>query len=486
MNNTQRLQQSLQQRLSPQQIMYVRLLELPVVEMEDRIKQELVDNPALEEGVDMHDREETNDSEYGDEASEYAENDERDMSLDDYRTEDDIPEYKLAELREREDRREEIPFTSGVSLQDYLFDQLALRNLSERERKIGEYIIGNIDDNGYLRRDLVSITDDLIFKAGIDVDKDEIRAVLDVIQDFEPAGIGARDLRECLMLQLKKKQPTVYTQQAIAIVTYYFDAFAKKHYDFIRRNLDVDDDGLRNILREITSLNPKPGGNYNTVNTASMQVVPDFIVETNNDELTLILNHYGIPSLHVSREYVQMFDDYSASKANQTSEMRATIQFVKQKLEAAQWFIDSIRQRQETLRRTMQAIIDMQREFFLTGDETRLKPMILKDVAQRSGYDISTVSRVSNSKYVQTNYGILPLKFFFSESAQNESGEEISTRGIKLMMKQLIDAEDKHNPLTDDILSDALKEKGYRVARRTVAKYREQMDIPIARLRKEL
>ncbi|MDR2120889.1 MAG: RNA polymerase factor sigma-54 [Tannerella sp.] len=481
----QKLQQKLQQRLSPQQIQYVRLLELPVIEMENRIKQELEENPLLEEGGDfLSEHSESNETVEVENNS--ADDGEVDLSLGDYMTEDDIPYYKLAEMHDREDRREEIPFSSGISLQEYLLEQLGLRNLSEREKKIGEYIIGNIDDNGYLRRDLTSITDDLIFKAGEEVDEASIQSVLTVIQDFDPAGIAARSLQECLLLQLEKKQQTPCTQSAVTVLKDYFDAFAKKHFDKIRRAMNLDENEMKQILHEITMLNPKPGNSVANVSDTSVQVMPDFIVETHNEDLTLIMNQRGIPDLHISREYMDMVNDYTKNKANRTAEMRDAVQFVRQKLDAARWFIDSVKQRQETLQRTMQAIILLQKDFFLTGDESRLHPMILKDVAQHSGYDISTISRVSNSKYVQTNFGIYPLKFFFSESTQNDSGEEISTRMVKQIMKECIDSEDKRAPLTDDTLSAMLKEKGYVAARRTVAKYREQMGISVARLRKEL
>lgn len=482
----QQLQQKLQQRLSPQQIQLIRLLELPSVEMEERIKQELEENPALEEGNDTLPDEDMNNSDLNPDNSDFSEND-TDLSLGDYLTEDDIPDYKLAEINNRADQKEDIPFSSGISLHEHLLEQLGLRELSAKEHKIGEYIIGNIDDDGYLRRDLTSITDDLIFKAGEEVDESDIEPVLAVIQDFDPAGIGARDLQECLLLQLEKKEPTDYTHEAILILKNYFDAFVKKHYEKIQKSLNIDEERLKKILHEITSLNPKPGSSWSEASEIVMnQITPDFIVEAHNGELTLSMNQRGVPDLRINREYAEMFQDYTSNKANQTSDMRNAVQFVKQKLDTAQWFIDAVRQRQETLQRTMEAIVLLQHDFFLTGDESRLRPMILKDVAERSGYDISTISRVSNSKYVQTNFGIYPLKFFFSESTQNESGEEISTREVKQIMKQTIDAEDKRKPVTDEALAALLKEKGYLIARRTVAKYREQMNIPVARLRKEL
>lgn len=483
---TQKLQQKLQQRLSPQQIQFVRLLELPVIEMEARIKEELEENPALEEGADYL-------SESG-EADTYDKTEETpadeiandDLSLGDYLSEDDIPAYKLAELNDREERRDDIPFSDGISLQDYLLEQMGLRNLSEQQRTIGEYIIGNIDDNGYLRRDLLAITDDLIFKTSCVVGEAEVQAVLDIIHECDPPGVGARNLRECLLLQLNRKKNTCDIELAKTLLRRNFEAFVKKHYDRIMQNMRIDETQLKRALNEITALNPKPGSSIAGSADAAAQITPDFIVDPNNDELTLVMNQRSVPDLHISRDYLNMLDDYTRNKANRTADMREAILFVKQKLDAAQWFIDSLRQRQETLQRTMQAIIMLQKAFFLTGDESRLRPMILKDVAQQTGYDLSTISRVSNSKYVQTAFGIYPLRFFFSESTQNESGEEISTREVKQILKNYIDTEDKHNPLTDDELSVMLRDNGYMTARRTVAKYREQMGLPVARLRKEL
>ncbi|MDR0348876.1 MAG: RNA polymerase factor sigma-54 [Tannerella sp.] len=482
----QQLQQKLQQRLSPQQIQIIRLLELPSVEMEERIKQELEENPALEEGQDSLPDDDMNQNGPDSEETDFSDGD-TDLSLGDYLTEDDIPDYKLAEMNNKADRKENIPFSSETSLHDFLLEQLGLRELSDRERKIGEYIIGNIDDDGYLRRDLTSITDDLIFKAGEEVSKSDIEPVLAVIQDFDPAGVGARDLQECLLLQLEKKEPTDCTNEAIQMLANYFDAFVKKHYEKIQKGLNINEARLKKILHEITSLNPKPGNSWSEASEIVLnQITPDFTVEAQNGELTLSMNQRGVPDLHINREYAEMFQDYTSNKVNQTSDMRNAVQFVKQKLDAAQWFIDAVRQRQETLQRTMEAIVMLQHDFFLTGEESKLRPMILKDVAERSGYDISTISRVSNSKYVQTNFGIYPLKYFFSESTQNESGEEISTREVKQIMKQTIEAEDKRKPVTDEALTALLKEKGYLIARRTIAKYREQMNIPVARLRKEL
>lgn len=481
----QQLQQKLQQKLSPQQIQLIRLLELPAIELEERIKHELEDNPALEEGKEIADDFERTGEEGGDDIS--TSETETDISLGDYMSEDDIPDYKLREISEKTERKEDIPFSVSQSLNEYLLQQLGLRDLPEKQVKIAEYIIGNIDDDGYLRRELSAIADDLVFQAGQDVDEKEIEEVLAIIQDFDPAGVGARDLQECLLLQLNRKEPTAGVQMATRILTEYFEEFTRKHYDKIMRGLNISEETLKKAIHEIIALDPKPCSGWGgSMEVAMSQVIPDFLVEAINGELILSMNNRDIPDLRISRDYAEMFQDYAGNKANQTSQMRDAVQFVKQKLDSAQWFIDAIRQRQETLQRTMEAIILLQRDFFLTGDDASLRPMILKDVAERAGYDISTISRVSNSKYVQTNFGIYPLKFFFSESMQTDSGEEISTREVKKIMKEHIDSEDKRKPLTDEELTAILKEKGYVIARRTVAKYREQLDIPVARLRKEI
>ena len=481
----QHLQQKLQQKLSPQQIQLIRLLELPAIELEERIKHELEENPALEEGAEPVEDFDANDESGVDEMT--TGDSDLDISLGDYLTEDDIPDYKLREMRERTEQKEDIPFSVSQSLNESLLQQLGLRDLSEKNLKIAEYIIGNIDDDGYLRRELSAIADDLIFQEGQDVEEEEIEAILSVIQDFEPVGVGARTLQECLLIQLEKKEPTPVTDLAIQVIKDYFDEFTRKHYDKILRGLSIDEDTLKKIFHEITLLNPKPGTLLGgAMETAMNRVTPDFLVEAINGELFLSMNNRGVPEMRVNREYTEMFQDYASNKVNQTSEMREAVQFVKQKLDSAQWFIEAIKQRNDTLRRTMETIIALQRDFFLTGDEASLRPMILKDVAERAGYDISTISRVSNSKYVQTNFGIYPLKYFFSESMQTDTGEEISTREVKKIMKEHIDAENKRKPLTDEEITTILKENGYIIARRTVAKYREQMDIPVARLRKEI
>lgn len=481
----QQLQQKLQQKLSPQQIQLIRLLELPAIELEERIKHELEDNPALEEGKDIADDFEQTDEGSGEDIA--TNETDTDLSLGDYMSEDDIPDYKLREMSERTERKEDIPFSASQSLNEYLLQQLGLRDLPEKEVKIAEYIIGNIDDDGYLRRELSAIADDLVFQAGQDVTDKEIEEVLTIIQDFDLAGVAARNLQECLLLQLNRKEPNKETDLAIQILTDYFEEFTRKHYDKIMRGLNISEATLKKAIHEIIALDPKPCSSWGgSMEVAMSQVIPDLLVEAVNGELILSMNNRDIPDLRISREYAEMFQDYAGNKANQTSTMKEAVQFVKQKLDSAQWFIDAIRQRQETLQRTMEAIILLQRDFFLTGDDASLRPMILKDVAERAGYDISTISRVSNSKYVQTNFGIYPLKFFFSESMQTDSGEKISTREVKKIMKEHIDGEDKRKPLTDEELTSILKEKGYVIARRTVAKYREQLDIPVARLRKEI
>ena len=485
----QQLRQQLQQKLSPQQIQVIRLLELPAIELEEKVKHELEENPALEEGKEMPDEFDQAEGEIGENADSMTENNEGedDLSLGDYLTEDDIPDYKLQEIRDKSTKKEDIPFSVSESLNEFLLQQLGFRNLPDKEMKIAEYIIGNIDDDGYLRRDLGAIADDLMFQAGLDISEKDVENILKMIQDFEPTGVGARNLQECLCIQLQKKEQTPETPIAIQIIQHYFDDFSRKHYEKILRGLDISEETLKKAIREITLLNPKPGNAWGgTMETAMSQIIPDFIVDSNNGEITLSMNNRGIPDLRINKEYQDMFQDYTSNKANQTSERKNAIQFVKQKLDAAQWFIDAVKQRQETLMRTMEAIIQLQREFFLTGDEATLRPMILKDVAEKTGYDISTISRVSNSKYVQTNFGIYSLKYFFSESMQTDSGEEISTREVKKIMKEHIEAEDKRKPLTDEELANILKEKGYVIARRTVAKYREQLGIPVARLRKEI
>lgn len=479
----QQLQQKLQQKLSPLQMQVIKLTEMPCLELEERIKQELEDNPALEEGIDYDEK-----SEITDDLSDNSENiTEDDIALGDYLNEEDIPDYRLKDNNKQTSENREIPFASNESLNEFLIEQLNECDFDENEYKCAEYIIGNLNENGYLERTLTAISDDLIFQQNIDVTSKKLEEILKIIQTFDPAGIGCRDLQECLSLQLERKNETQVNEVARSIINKYFTEFSKKHYEKIIKYLNIDEYLLKDAIQEITTLNPKPGNNWGysfeqTMNT----IVPDFIVEVQNGELYFSLNNRNIPPLKVNREYSDLLKGYSENKESMTNDTKNAVLFVKQKLDSARWFIEAVRQRQETLQRTMQAIIDMQYNFFLTNDETQLHPMILKDIAERTGYDISTISRVSNSKYVQTNLGVYPLKYFFSESMQTDSGEEISSREVKAILKQCIDNEDKKKPLTDDYLSDILRKKGYVIARRTVAKYREQMNIPIARLRKQI
>lgn len=482
----QQLQLKQQQRLSPLQMQVIKLTELPVIELEERIKQELEDNPALEEGLELTD----DSSEYDDDYSPEDDTNisQEDLTLGDYMNEEEIPDCQLRDNNKQTSaKQEDIPFSIASSLHEYLLEQLGECELSDENEKVAEYIIGNIDESGYLDRSLSAISDDLIFQQNIDVSVSKLEELLKVIQDFEPAGIGARTLQECLLLQLERKDKTETTDITINIITNYFDEFSKRHYDKIMKQLNIDEPQLKEIIQEITTLNPKPGNNWgDSMETTLSTIIPDFIVETYNGELFLSLNNRNIPDLRVSREYSDLLKGYADNKESMSNDSKNAVLFVKQKLDSARWFIEAIKQRQDTLQRTMKAIMDMQYDFFLSGDETQLKPMILKDVAERTGYDISTISRVSNSKYVQTNFGIYPLKYFFSESMQTDSGEEISSREVKAILKECISNEDKKKPLTDDRLSEILKEKGYIIARRTVAKYREQMNLPVARLRKEI
>jgi RNA polymerase sigma-54 factor len=477
----QQLQQRLQQKLSPQQIQLIRLLELPVIELEDRIKQELQENPALEEGMDTsQDEDPAVQEEDGDSSA-----DDVDLSLGDYLTEDDIPDYKLKEISDRTEKREETPFSAAISLNEHLLEQLGLRSLTEKQLKIAEYIIGNLDDDGYLRRDATAIADDLIFQVGSEVEDREIEKVIKVVQDFDPPGIAARSLKECLLLQLDRKEQTPAVLNAIAILINYFEDFSRKHYDRIMRSLMISEEELKSAIAEITVLDPKPGSDWGDGDAMMMHITPDFIVESHNGELFLSMNTPGMYNLHVSPEYVAMFEQYNGKSIHTQGLNDATL-FLKQKIDSAQWFIEAISQRQETLRRTMEAIVEIQKTFFLTGDESTLRPMILKDVSIRAGYDKSTISRVSNSKYVQTNFGIYPLKYFFSDSLQTSDGEEVTTREVKKILKEYIGSEDKRKPYTDDELTRYMNDRGFIIARRTIAKYREQLDIPVARLRKEI
>jgi RNA polymerase sigma-54 factor len=481
----QRLQQKLLQKLSPQQIQMIKLLEVPTLQIEQRIKKELEENPALEEGTD----EEEVPSEQEDDQFEENDKDQDEFTIDDYIEDDDIPDYRLQakNYSKDEDKRTEIPFSVGASFHEHLDSQLSLRDLTEKQKMLGEYILGNIDEDGYLRRELSSIVDDLAFLQNIETTEDELEEVLGIIQDLEPAGVGARTLRECLMLQLEKRdnsQPSM--RLAYTILDLHFEEFTKRHYDKIILRLGISENELKGAIEEILRLNPKPGGVYSDpYSKTSQPIIPDFILELTEDGFDLHLNSRNLPELRLSSAYSEMLHSYSKDKT-QKREMKDAVLFVKQKIDSAKWFIDAIKQRQNTLLLTMNAILEYQQEYFIDGDETKLKPMILKDVAEMTGLDISTVSRVANSKYVQTHFGIFPLKFFFSEGLQTDSGEEVSTREIKRILQDCIENEQKRRPLTDESLTDILQEKGYQIARRTVAKYREQLNIPVARLRREI
>jgi len=481
----QRLQQKLLQKLSPQQIQMIKLLEVPTLQIEQRIKKELEDNPALEEGTE----EEEIPSEAEEDQFEEKDKDEEEFTLDDYIEEDEIPEYRLQakNYSKDEEKRTEIPFSVGFSFHEHLESQLGLRDLTDKQKILGEYILGNIDEDGYLRRELINIVDDLAFLQNVETTESELEEVLNIIQDLEPAGVGARTLRECLLLQLEKRDKSLPSMKlAHVILDLHFDEFTKRHYDKIISRLGITEKELKTAIEEILRLNPKPGGVYSDpYNKTSQPIIPDFILELSEDGFDLHLNSRNQPELRLSSAYNEMLHSYSKDKS-QKKEMKEAVMFVKQKIDSARWFIDAIKQRQNTLLLTMNAILEYQQEYFIDGDETKLKPMILKDVAEMTGLDISTVSRVANSKFVQTHFGIFPLKFFFSEGLQTDSGEEVSTREIKRILQDCIENEQKRKPLTDESLTDILQKKGYQIARRTVAKYREQLNIPVARLRREI
>ena len=483
------------QTLSPQQILAVKLLELPAVELEDRVRAELLENPALEEG-----KEATADNDYADDTPDTETESPEDGgdtgydSLGDYLTEDDIPDYKLQENnRSRDERPEEIPFSDSTSFYETLKEQLGEHDLSEHQRTLAEYLIGSLDDDGLLRKSLDSISDELAIYAGIETTPQELEEALHVIQSFDPPGLGAQSLQECLLIQIRRKmeqQPKGADLSLLkaeeAIVADCYEEFTRKHWDKIQQKLGIGEDLCEQAIREVCRLNPRPGASMGeTIGKNMQQIVPDFLVDTYDDgTISLTLNNRNVPELRMNRDFTEMLEEHTKNRANQSKESREAMMFLKQKIDAAQGFIDAIKQRQNTLLTTMQAIIDLQRPFFQEGDESLLRPMILKDVAERTGLDISTISRVSNSKYVQTNYGIYPLKFFFNDGYTTESGEEMSVREIRRILKECIDNEDKKKPYTDDELTEILKQKGYPIARRTIAKYRQQMNIPVARLRR--
>lgn len=463
----------------------MRLLELNEIEMEERVKQEIEENPALEEGVDSVENDAYESDNYDEEgrATETAE----EITLGDYSSEDDIPDYRLGSNNyQGGEHNEYVHADNNSSFHDFLNEQLAMRKLSDTEHHIAEYIIGNIDDNGYLQRSLTSISDDLIFQIGIDVSTQAIAEILQVIQDFEPAGVGATTLQECLLLQIERRSGTPANMLAYRIINEAFEAFTKKHYDKIIKQLSIDEEELREAIHEINSLNPKPGSAWSSDEPAGEQITPDFEVYAQDGSLVINLLSGHIPPLTVSRQYREMLEDYNAKKENRTAERRDALLFVKQKLDSAQWFVNAVKQRQKTLIDTITAIAEAQQEFFFSGLDSDIRPMVLRDIALKTGYDISTISRATSTKYVQTPFGIYPLKHFFSEGMHNTDGDEISTREIKHILHECINNEDKSSPLSDDRLCELLHSKGYPIARRTVAKYREQLGIPVARLRKEL
>ncbi len=486
----QRLQQKLLQKLSPQQILLMKLLQIPSMALEQRIKQEIEENPALEEAsAAEEDQDEAID---GDDTRDENPEDEYDskedeFDLDDYMQDDEIPSYKTSiNNQSSDDERKDIPYASGLSFQDMLLSQLGLRMLTDEQKVIAETIIGNLDDSGYLQREISAMVDDLAFAQNINVSDDEILEILKVVQEFDPAGIGARNLQECLLIQLRRKQDEDHPAVGLAIIVLenHFNEFVKKHYDKIMKKAKINEDELKGALAEVLKLNPKPGNSLSETTKTIQYVIPDFIIHNTNGDLELSLNSRNAPELRLSRAYTNMMEAYAENKKDKKK--KEAFMFIKQKIDSAKWFMEAIRQRQNTLFVTMNAIMEFQRNYFLTGDETKLRPMILKDIADIVNLDISTISRVANSKYVQTPFGTFLLKSFFSESMQTESGEEVSTREIKKILSECIDSENKTKPHTDELLTNILKEKGYNIARRTVAKYREQLNIPVARLRKEL
>ena len=484
-SRSNQLQEQIQQQLqslSPQQLLVVKLLELPTVELEERVRAEILDNPALEEGKETNDS-----SEFAEEPMEKEYTNE-DLSLGDYLTEDDIPDYKLQEHnRIQKHIPEEIPFSDNVSFYEVLKEQLDMQKLTDEEFEMADYLIGSLDDDGILRKNMNTIIDELAIYRGIYTNLDDLGKILSIIQGFDPAGIGARSLQECLLIQLKRKPSFPLKNRLIAILTKCFDDFTRKNKEKIMQRLNINEQEYEEAINELTKLNPRPGSSLGEVIGKNMQqIVPDFLVETAEDgTITLNLNDRNVPELRLSKEFSTLLDEQVNNKENQNKEMTDAFFFLKQKVDAAQGFINAIKQRHVTLLTTMQAIIDLQRPFFLEGDESLLKPMILKDVAEKSKLDISTVSRVSNSKYVQTDFGIYPLRFFFGDTFTTDDGEEYSIREMKRILLECVEHENKEEPYTDDELADILKEKGYSLARRTVAKYRLQLNIPIARLRRE-
>ena len=473
----QYLKLKLSQKLSPQQIQLMKLIQLPTLDFEQKIQREIEENPALEQGQNSDD---DNQQESNDDFS-----DSDDINIDDYLNYDDTPSYKLSSNNSGKAEDKNIPFSSGISFTQHLLGQLKPISLDEKKMKIAEFLVGSIDESGYIRLELEEIVDDLAFTQNLFVDEDELVDVLKIVQDFDPPGVGALNLQECLIIQLKRKKRTKYVDLAIEIIKNSFEQFSKKHFEKLMNKYLIDESELKEVISLISKLNPKPGGSYSGGGKPIEQVIPDFKIVIENNELTLDLNYRNSPALNISRDYDEMLKGYKLEK-NKSKSQKEAIQFIKQKLDSAKWFIDAVKQRQQTLMITMQAIMNYQKEYFLSGDERKIKPMILKDIANEIEMDISTISRVANSKYVDTPYGTKLLKEFFSESMKTTSGEEISTIEIKKILEKIIQNENKRKPETDEKLVKILNEKGYKIARRTVAKYREQLNIPVARLRKEI
>lgn len=479
----QRLQLKLSQKLSPQQIQLMKLIQLPLLELEQRLAREIEENPALEAGKE-------NEENSFDESNDYNENEENgsddQINIEDYLSDDDVPDYKLkTNNHSADDEEKNMPFISGVSFNQFLKNQLQTFSFEKNDFEIANFLIGSIDQTGYLRRDLQDIVDDLAFTIGIYTDIDSVKKILKTIHLLDPPGVGAQNLKECLLIQLKSKNLSGSIKTAIKIVEDNFDMFSKKHYKKIILKLGISENELKNAIKEIEKLNPKPGSAFTESTKINSTIIPDFTIEITDNKLNLTLNSRNAPDLYVSNEYKNMLSGYQESKQVSKSQKEAVV-FIKQKLDAAKWFIDAINQRNQTLLLTMKAIMDFQKDYFLSGDESDLKPMILKDIAEKIGMDISTVSRVANSKYVDCPYGIKLIKSFFSEGITNNQGIEVSTIEIKKELKEIIEKENKAKPLTDDQLTKIINQKGYPIARRTVAKYREMIGFPVARLRKKL
>jgi RNA polymerase sigma-54 factor len=477
----------LEQKLSPQQIQLMKLIQVPTQELEERIEQEIQENPALEEGEDFEEKEQEDD--FGDEDFGDEEQNDKldDVNWDEYLSDDEVPSYKTqANNYSADDEERTVPIAVEDSFMERLMSQIGMRDMTEKQREIAIYIIGNLGDDGLLEREIVDIVDDMAFNRGIYVEEAEVEKVLEIVQSLDPAGIGARDLQECLLLQLERKTQTPEVRLAYKILYDYYDAFVKKHFQKMMDGLGVSEEELKAASNVIVHLNPKPGNVSSSGRGSSQNIIPDFFITINEGELEMRLNGRNAPELKISRDYKEMMEHTRAAKEKATKSEREAVQFIKQKIDSAKWFIEAIRQRQQTLLVTMGAIMQYQEAYFLSGDERDLRPMILKDIAEEVGLDISTISRVTSNKYVQTPYGTKLLKTFFSESMLNSDGEEVSTKEIKKILEMAIGDEDKRVPLTDQELAELLKEKGYPIARRTVAKYREQLGLPVARLRKEL